>query len=453
MINGSVTSRLQTVRVRATIGATLIVAVALVFAGAALVNVLRHAQVNIVDDNLQLRAIDIEGLIDGGAELSSVTVQSEEDGLVQIVDSSGTVVASSENLAGEPPLTAAPPPSWSTQRIPPLDNDKFRVATFETDGTQVLRIIVGSDIQNIDRTVDIVIGALAIGLPLLLVLVAILVWVIVGRALQPVEQMRREVEEIGGGDLNRRVRAPRTNDEIARLAATMNAMLDRLERASTIQARFVSDASHELRTPIAVIRHELEVALREDDDQLLRQVAGEVLDEDLRMQRLVDDLLFLARRESTASRPAPNRVLIDLDDVALVEARRVHTTKRVETSGVSAGQVRADPDQLGRIVRNLLDNALRHATTAVGLTVEGKDAIVWLHVDDDGPGVPEEDRELIFERFGRSDESRTREHGGAGLGLAIVSELVGDHDATIAVSTSPTLGGARFSVGFADARS
>jgi signal transduction histidine kinase len=452
MTAGSIASKLQTVRVRATVGATVIVAIALVVAGGVLVNVLRRSQVDIVDGNLRLRAVDIEGLIDGGAELSSVTVQSEEGGLVQIIDPSGAVIAASENLTGEPPLVSSAAPSSTTMRIAQLDDAKFRVATFETDGARTLRIVVGSDIGNIDRTVDVVIGALAIGLPLLLLLIAVLVWVIVGRALLPVERMRREVDEIGGGDLHRRVRAPETNDEIARLATTMNAMLDRLERANTIQARFVSDASHELRTPIAVIRHELEVALREDDDQLLRQVAGDVLDEDLRMQRLVDDLLFLARRESTATRPSPRRVLVDLDDVVLDEAHRVDTSKRVDTSCVSAGQVRADPDQLGRIVRNLLDNALRHAATTVAVTVTSNDATVWLHVDDDGPGVPQEDRELIFERFGRSDHARSRDDGGAGLGLAIVSELVADHGATIVVATSPTLGGARFSVGFADTR-
>ena len=452
MTAGPITSRLQTVRVRATVGATVIVAIALVVAGGALVNVLRRSQVDIVDGNLRLRAVDIEGLIDGGAELSSVTVQSEEGGLVQIIDASGTVIAASENLMGEAPLVTGPAPSSSTMRIAQLDDAKFRVATFQTDGSQKMRIIVGSDIGNIDRTVDVVIGALVIGLPLLLLLIAVLVWVIVGRALLPVDRMRREVDEIGGGDLHHRVRDPETNDEIARLATTMNAMLDRLERANTIQARFVSDASHELRTPIAVIRHELEVALREDDDRLLREVAIEVLDEDLRMQRLVDDLLFLARRESTAARPSPLRVLVDLDDVVLAEAQRVDTTKRVDTSGVSAGQVRADPDQLGRIVRNLLDNALRHAATTVAVTVESTDAVVWLHVDDDGTGVPSNDRELIFERFGRSDHARSRDDGGAGLGLAIVSELVTDHDASIVVETSPSLGGARFSVGFADAR-
>jgi signal transduction histidine kinase len=296
-------------------------------------------------------------------------------------------------------------------------------------------------------------GALIIGLPLLVLLMGGMIWSVIGRALRPVEAIRTEVADIGGGDLHRRVPEPATHDEIGRLAVTMNAMLDRLEASNVAQARFVSDASHELRTPIAVIRHELEVALRSDDDTLLREVAGEVLDEDLRMQRLVDDLLFLARREGRSGAAAERRrALVDLDDVALTEAHRVHTTHTIDTSHISAGQVRGDADQLGRVVRNLLDNALRHARSRVQVSVSSEHGEVVLHVDDDGDGVAEHDRERIFERFGRADESRARDVGGSGLGLAIVAGLVEEHGATVDVGASP-LGGARFTVTLTDARS
>lgn len=234
----------------------------------------------------------------------------------------------------------------------------------------------------------------------------------------------------------------------------MNAMLDRLEVSSTAQAQFVSDASHELRTPIAVIRHELEVGLRADDDSTLREIAVEVLLEDLRMQRLVDDLLLLARRDGRAGQAhRAVRSLIDLDDIAGQEARRVATDKTVVTSGISAGQVRGDPDHLTRVVRNLLDNALRHATSQVAVAVTSTDdGRVLLTIDDDGAGVAAGDRERIFERFGRLDEARARDDGGSGLGLAIVAGIVADHGGTVSVETSPTLGGARFTVGLTDAR-
>lgn len=197
--------------------------------------------------------------------------------------------------------------------------------------------------------------------------------------------------------------------------------------------------------------------MRGDDDAFLRQTAADVLDEDLRMQRLVEDLLLLARRDGRNG-PVPTADhslvdLVDLDDIALSEAGRVRTTKTVTTSNISAGQVRGSHDQLTRIVRNLLDNALRHAvdTVAISVTITD-DGLVQLTIEDDGDGVAHEDREKIFARFGRADEARTRDDGGSGLGLAIVAGLVSDHDGIIAVDTSATLGGARFTATLTDAR-
>lgn len=445
--------RLQTVRVRATIGATVIVAIALVLAGVLLVTVLRRTQLETIDSSLELRARDIEGLIDGGASLSTVAVQSDEDGFIQIVDSRGAVVASSANLGGETSVTGQPPAWIGTEHVAEFDGASFRVGVFETDGSVVRTIIVGSALDDAEQIAGVIIGALVIGLPLLLVLIASLVWVVVGRALRPVESMRRQVDEIGGGDLHRRIPEPEVHDEIGRLATTMNGMLDRLERANLTQSQFVSDASHELRTPIAVIRHELEIALRSDDSSDWRRTAEDVLEENLRMQRLVDDLLYLARRDGPAGTSPPSASqLVDLDDVVLSEAHRVHTTRIVDTSAVSAGQVRGNADHLGRIVRNLLDNALRHSATTVALSVVSRDGRVEMSVDDDGTGIAPADRDHIFERFSRVDEARDRREGGSGLGLSIVSHLVADSDGTIAVSESERLGGARFTVAFADAR-
>jgi signal transduction histidine kinase len=232
----------------------------------------------------------------------------------------------------------------------------------------------------------------------------------------------------------------------------MNSMLDRLEDANDRQARFVSDASHELRTPIAVIRHELEIALRGDGADW-NVVAADVLEEDLRMQRLVDDLLVLARRDASVTpHDLTTLPLVDLDDVVLTEAHRVRSSKVVRTGGVSAGQVRGDADQLSRVVRNLVDNALHHAVSTVEIHLNGVDGTVQLIVDDDGEGVDEADRNTIFERFGRVDESRTRGNGGSGLGLAIVTELVAGHSGTIDVGKSPQLGGARFTITLPDSR-
>ncbi len=447
-------SRLGSVRVRATAASIVIVAVAMTIAGVALLDVLRSSQIDSIDSTLELRTNDIEALISEGGGLDTLSVEDDEDGFVQIVDAAGNVVASSSNISGEPRIVAGGEGSNTTMRFPQLDSDDFRVHVHFTESDSRRAIVVGANLENVDDVLATTRRSLAVGLPVLLLLIAAMIWFVIGRALRPVEAIRSEVADIGGGDLHRRVPEPRTSDEIGRLARTMNAMLDRLETADAAQAQFVSDASHELRTPIAVIRHELEVGLRGDDDVLLREIAVEVLDEDLRMQRLVDDLLLLARRDGRAGEPLRvKRSLVDLDDIALGEAHRVQTDKKVITSGISAGQVRGDPDQLVRVVRNLLDNALRHANACVEVSVTSTDhGRVVLAVDDDGAGVGEADRERIFERFGRLDEARARDDGGSGLGLAIVAGLVADHAGTVKVETSPTLGGARFAVTLTDAR-
>ncbi|MEZ5282510.1 MAG: HAMP domain-containing sensor histidine kinase [Acidimicrobiales bacterium] len=274
----------------------------------------------------------------------------------------------------------------------------------------------------------------------------------VGRALRPVEAIRSEVSEIGATDLHRRVPQPATGDEIGRLAVTMNAMLDRIESGAVRQQRFVSDASHELRTPLAISRHMLETALRDPESTDWSTIAGDVLDEELRMQRLVDDLLWLARHDQHPH--FLQHALLDLDEVVMRQAVRTPGRVGVELdlSAVSAGQVRGSEDDLTRVVQNLLDNALRHATSRVAVSLHSEPCgRVVLAVDDDGPGVPPEMRDMVFERFSRADTARGRDDGGSGLGLAIAQEIIADHDGVLAVGASG-MGGARFSVEIHDAR-
>jgi len=449
-----VKARFGSVRVRATAASIVIVAIALTIAGVVLLGVLRESQIKSIDTTLELRTNDVAALIDEDGAFETLSVEDDEDGFVQIIDAAGKVVASSTNIANEPRIIAGGEGSNTTMQFPQLDHDDFRVHVNFTASDPQFSIVVGTNLEDVNDVLATTRRSLGIGLPILLLLIAGMIWVVIGRALRPVEAIRSEVADIGGGDLHRRVPEPQTDDEIGRLARTMNAMLDRLETADVAQAQFVSNASHELRTPIAVIRHELEVGLRGDDDVLLREIAAEVLEEDLRMQRLVEDLLLLARRDGRAGEAPPvARLLVDLDDIAFGEALRVQTDKTVTTSGVSAGQVRGDPDQLARAVRNLLDNALCHAASRVDISViSTPDGLVVLSIDDDGDGVAEADRERIFERFGRLDEARARDDGGSGLGLAIVVGLVKDHGGTVTVSTSPALGGARFAISLTDAR-
>jgi signal transduction histidine kinase len=282
-------------------------------------------------------------------------------------------------------------------------------------------------------------GSLLTALPFVVALVALVAWFVVGRALQPVEAMRREVEVITANTMHRRVPEPRTSDEISRLAHTMNAMLDRLETSVAQQRQFVADASHELRSPIATIRAELEVALRAGERADWPRVAEGVLEEENRLEVLVSDLLLLA---SVDEQLLPvNETAIDLSALVVVEAaraRRLDVTMLPGPTVLVAGR----PDQLARVTGNLLDNAARfaHETVQVSLTTDG-DA-VRLVVDDDGPGIAPGDRQRVFERFTRLDQSRARSAGGAGLGLALAKGIVERHRGRIRIDDSP-LGGAR----------
>jgi signal transduction histidine kinase len=265
---------------------------------------------------------------------------------------------------------------------------------------------------------------------------------VTGRALRPVEEIRAEVASISEQDLHRRVPEPVAHDEIRDLARTMNGMLGRLDDAYDRQARFVSDASHELQTPIAALRTRLEVDLSHPERADWLDTEREALGDVTELQRLVEDLLVLARFPTDAKETP--RETVDLDDVVLREAQRIRTRGRVvvDLHGVSSGQVDGVAPQLQRVIRNLLDNAERHATSTVTLSVAERNNGVEVVVADDGPGIPPEDRARIFERFARLDDART--YGvGTGLGLAIAREIVHAHGGTLTVEDGA---GARFVV-------
>jgi len=302
-----------------------------------------------------------------------------------------------------------------------------------------LVLLVGKTTESREDAIRHVTELLAVALPVLCAIVAALTWAMVGRALRPVETIRRSVDEISSGALHRRV--PETpdagGDEIARLSHTMNRMLDRLEAAQEKQRRFTSDASHELRSPVAAIRQHAEVALAHPERTNVPELATTVLNENLRVQQLVEDLLILARADEHSLRLANEP--LDLDDLVFAEAQKLRqtTTLRVDTTAVSAGRILGDIAGLRRVLANLGHNAARHASSTITFSLADTPAGVQLLVDDDGPGIPAAERERVLQRFVRLESARERDAGGSGLGLAIVAELISAHNGTLKVESNP----------------
>lgn len=320
-----------------------------------------------------------------------------------------------------------------------VDGEPFLAASEETDeGT----ITVARSLAHVQDSVTTATVLLIVAVPLVLLLVGVVVWVVASRALAPVERMRRQVDEIDATDLDRRVDAG-GDDELGALAETMNRMLARIEQGQITQRRFVSDASHELRSPLATIRQHAEVARDHPDSMSVQALSEVVLDEGARMQDLVEGLLLLARLDERRTQPhAPT----DVDDLAFAEVRRLRGLGvAVDGRGIGPGRVDGTEALLARALRNLVDNAVRHAHTQVIVRVWTATGWVHLQVEDDGEGIPAADREHVFDRFARLDEARARDAGGSGLGLAIAREIVLAHGGTIRVDDGAT-GGALFTI-------
>jgi signal transduction histidine kinase len=271
-------------------------------------------------------------------------------------------------------------------------------------------------------------------------------WAVAGAALRPVEAIRSRTASITSRDLSARVPVPAAEDEIARLARTMNDMLSRLERAADQQRRFSSDAAHELRTPLTTIRTRAEVALAHPTQTDWIATTQIVVNQAEAMSLLVDDLLLLARAD--AHQLPPHRSDVDLDDLILAEAARLreHHTHTVTLAALEPICVKADPTQLARALSNLGDNATRHAHTRIELALTHTTDHATITISDDGPGIAPDQAEAVFDRFTRLDAARGHEHGGTGLGLAIARELVKAHGGELHLTRPGPLPGATFTI-------
>jgi signal transduction histidine kinase len=443
--------RFGSVRSRLTLLATAVVAAVLVISGIGLVGVQRSLLTRGIDEALRQRTDNLQPDVAGASLGTELPGEGDrEDSFVQLVDDRGEVVAATANVRGMaaavPPLPPGAGPRFRAVSGVALSAHRFRVlASPVRSGSGGQTLIAAKNLDDVNESVRILTASLTLAIPVVVALLAVLVWWLTGRVLRPVESIRSEVASIQGTELHRRVPVPSSYDEISRLARTMNAMLDRVEHATERQRRFVADASHELRSPLTRIRADLEVGISYPSTLDPETVYRGLLADTIGLQELVDDLLLHARLESgSAGWP---KAPVDLDDLLLVEARRLRERGlvRVDTSAVSAARVLGDPKQLDRAIRNLTSNAERHAATTVTLELQEHAEHSVLVVADDGPGIPAQHHATVFQRFARLDGARSRDAGGAGLGLAIVHDIVARHGGTIVIESSDGQG-ARFVV-------
>lgn len=369
---------------------------------------------DVVESQFQAGVIDLPAPIDGP--------------FGPALDTTIFIEASSVDIVLQPLEPATEP------RLLDRGDDVIAVGTSFALGPDVLTVAVSSPVRPISDSLDALRRLLLILVPAITGAIAAATWLIVGRALRPVETITAQVDRITTESLDQRVAIPAAGDEIGHLATTMNSMLSRLQQARDNQNQFVSDASHELRSPITAAHAVLEVALRQPDEQDWPATAATVLEETTRLGALVEDLLLLAQLDENSARPASH--MVDLDELCLAEAARPHPCP-VHVRVNNPARIRGHQGHLTRAIRNLVDNAARYATHEVRVVVSATATTATVDVIDDGPGIPGESLERIFDRFTRLDEARSRQVGtGTGLGLAITKRIVLAHHGTIAASNN-----------------
>ena len=427
-----------------------VVLCALALAGAGLDAILYRSLLVGVDYASAERVRDLAKALqsDPPAGLDSTLLSTDQRVVaVQVIAPDGKVVKRSRS-APTTPLVRATDFDFDLRRGIPDDavpNHNMRVsgqrvATASGDYT----VLVGGGSEAVEATARTVALLLASGAPIVVAVAAGATFWLVRRSLRSVDAIRVHVAEISTSDLAERVPVPHGRDEIAALAVTMNQMLSRIEAGHRAQQRFLGDASHELRSPLATIISGLEVA--EAHPRLLdaELAVNTLLPEAQRMHTLIEDLLLLARADEQSL--LRRREELALDDIAEVEAARARREARcaIDTDTCPA-RCTGDPVAISRMIRNLLENAVHHANSRVVLEVGSGNGTAILAVSDDGPGISPAERARVFERFVRLDSDRARSGGGAGLGLAIVAEVVAAHGGTVTIDDRPG-GGTRMIV-------
>jgi signal transduction histidine kinase len=423
--------------------AATVVLIALIVAGSGLLAVLYRSMLSGIDNSAAARAsyVAAEVETDGVDQMAPQVLRTDERILaVQVIAADGRVVARSESAPNTPMVPLSEIGAGAHVGIPehasPFGRIRFSAQTASEAGGARYTVLVAEGSQVVGSAVKTAVIALAIAAPIVIAVSAVVTYLLVARSMRSVDAIRSRVADISTSDLAERVPVPESRDEIAALAETMNEMLARIEAGHAAQRRFVGDASHELRSPLATIISALEVAVAHPELLDEELAAGTLIPEAHRMQALVEDLLLLARADEHGL--AIRREDVDLDDLAADEAQRLRreTSLDVHTE-LTPTRLVGDPRALSRVLRNLLENAALHAVSRIDVAVASGGADAVVSVADDGPGIPAADRERVFDRFVRLDPDRSRSGGGAGLGLAIVREIVAAHHGSVTVDDRP----------------
>ncbi len=423
--------------------AASVVFVALGVTGMVLAGVLYRSMLSEVDNAAAARVARAAAIIAArGPDGLDDTLLSTDSRIlaVQVIGADGTVLRRSPGAPASPLIPVGAlgtgPRIGMPEHDSPFGQIRFSAQTISGPNDAQYTVVVGEGSPLVLSTVGTVVTALAVAAPVVIAVSAAATYLLVRRSMRSVDDIRSRVAAITTSDLTERVPVPDSRDEIAALAVTMNEMLARVEAGHTAQQRFVGDASHELRSPLATIISALEVAQAHPD--LLNADLAEhtLMPEAQRMRSLIDDLLLLARADEQGWNIRHDDV--DLDDLAAGEIERIRREHALEvTATITPARVTGDPAALARVLRNLLDNAARHATSVMEVDLRRAGADVVLTIGDDGPGIPAPDRLRVFDRFVRLDEGRSRGAGGTGLGLAIVSEIVAAHLGQVRIEDRP----------------
>ncbi len=427
--------RRRSLRARLTVATTAGLAIALLCGAMLLRSTLRESLVRGLDSTARQGAREVAALADKHHLPDPVPVAAGTITL-QVLNQEGRIIDASPGADRLVPLL---PPSEAAAdagsgRAVLLDGRPFgipyllRVVAVPADHGQT--VLAAVDFQQVNGSVVTLTRALQVGTPLLLLLLAAATWLVVGSTLRPISALRRGAQEVTATARPRALPVPEARDEVHSLALTLNDMLARLAAAQGRQRRLISDTAHELRSPIASMRAQLEVALDHPDGEDWPSTAAGVLADTLRLSRLAEDLLMLARLDERDGQPAAGKP-VDVAALATQEAARA-AGGRVPVLVLVDGPcvVTGHAEGLRRLLVNLIENAVRYAKSRVEMSVAVAGPEVVLSVADDGPGIPEPDRERVFGRFVRLDDARSRGGdgaGGSGLGLAIVRATAQAH--------------------------